>query len=120
MPSTSISVVTGGTSGIGEAIAAGLVAAGHQVVLVARDEGRAAHAIERLARPTNTAPPLVVRADLRSPAETRAAAARLLDLVPRIDVLVHCAGICPIRLARTPEGLEASFAVNALAPLILN
>lgn len=119
MKDTPISVVTGGTSGIGQAIAAGLVTAGHQIVLLARDERRAAQVVQRL-RPAAAPPPLVVRADLRSPADTRAAAARVLDLVPRINVLVHCAGIWPARLERTTEGLEASFVVNALAPLILN
>jgi len=120
MDTAPITILTGGTSGIGQALTAGLVAAGHQVVLIARDEGRAARVLSGLARPPGMAAPLVVRADLRAPAQTRAAAARVLDLVPRIDGLVHCAGIWPARLERTAEGLEASFAVNALAPLILN
>jgi NAD(P)-dependent dehydrogenase (short-subunit alcohol dehydrogenase family) len=122
MDNTPISVVTGGTSGIGQAIAAGLVAAGHQIILVARDEGRAARTVETRSRRATAGapPPRVVLADLRSPVETRAAAARLLDVAPRIDALVHCAGIWPARLERTAEGLEASFAVNALAPLILD
>jgi NAD(P)-dependent dehydrogenase (short-subunit alcohol dehydrogenase family) len=122
MHTAPISVVTGGTSGIGQALVAGLAAAGHQVVLVARDEKRARDVVARLAHAARAAapPPLLVLADLRSLAETRAAGARLLEVVPRIDVLVHCAGIWPPRLERTPEGLETSFAVNAMAPLVLN
>jgi NAD(P)-dependent dehydrogenase (short-subunit alcohol dehydrogenase family) len=122
MESPLISVVTGGTSGIGQAIAAGLVAAGHGVVLVARDERRAAAAVAgwKASGTIAVSDPQVVLADLRSPAQTRTAAARLLELVPRIDVLVHSAGIWPARLERTAEGLEASFAVNTMAPVILN
>jgi len=115
-------VVTGATSGLGRAITAGLLAQGAQVVLVARDEQRAARTLEEYRRAglAAAARAQVVLVDLRSPAQTRAAALRLLEVVPRIDVLVHCAGVWPARMEHTAEGLETSFAVNALAPMILN
>lgn len=121
-PSPPTCVVTGATSGIGQAIVGGLMAGGARVILVARDGGRATATLDqhRRAGVVPARPPAVVLGDLRSPAQTRVAALRVLELVPRIDVLVHCAGIWPARLERTAEGLEASFAVNALAPMILN
>ena len=47
-------------------------------------------------------------------------AAALLDACPRVDVLVHNAGLWPSRRVLTEDGLEAAFAVNHLAPFLLN
>src|SRR5580704_12207658 len=68
---TRVAAVTGGAGAIGGAIAAGLRAAGHQVVILDRDSD----------------PP----ADLAEPDAVRAAAAGLLATHGRCDVLVHAA-----------------------------
>jgi len=68
---TRVAAVTGGAGAIGGAIAAGLRAAGHQVVILDRDGD----------------PP----ADLAEPDAVRAAAAGLLATHGRCDVLVHAA-----------------------------
>jgi NAD(P)-dependent dehydrogenase (short-subunit alcohol dehydrogenase family) len=61
----------------------------------------------------------VVLADLASLAEVRRAAAEILASCPRIDVLVNNAGIVNLRRERSADGLEATFAVNHLAPFLL-
>ena len=68
---TRVAAVTGGAGAIGGAIAAGLRAAGHQVVILDRDGD----------------PPV----DLAEPDAVRAAAAGLLATHGRCDVLVHAA-----------------------------
>ncbi|MFD4143654.1 SDR family oxidoreductase, partial [Streptomyces sp. NPDC058572] len=58
--------------------------------------------------------------DLSALSGMRSAAAELLRVVPHIDVLVHNAGVWPTRLERTGDGFEQAFAVNHLAPFLLN
>ena len=68
---TRVAAVTGGAGAIGGAIAAGLLAAGHEVVILDRDGD----------------PPV----DLSETNAVRAAAAAVLDRYGRCDVLVHAA-----------------------------
>jgi len=68
---TRVAAVTGGAGAIGSAICAGLLAAGHQVLILDRDGD----------------PPV----DLGEPGEVRAAAAAVLARYGRCDVLVHAA-----------------------------
>ncbi len=86
-----VAVVTGGTSGIGLALAKGLAAAGADVVPISRRaEGvdAAAGEIESLGRRT-------VRAtgDVTDRASLEAALRSTLDGLGKIDILVNCAGI---------------------------
>jgi NAD(P)-dependent dehydrogenase (short-subunit alcohol dehydrogenase family) len=115
-------VVTGASSGIGRAVAGALAARGLRVVMVCRDRERGERArreITAAAAPGGPPPELVV-ADLAPLAGVRAAARALLERCPRLDVLVHNAGVWPVRLERTADGLEVGFAVNHLAPFVLN
>ena len=60
--------------------------------------------------------PLV--ADLASRAHVRALGDELARL-PRLDVLVHGAGVWHLRRRETPDGIEETLAVNHLAPFAL-
>jgi NAD(P)-dependent dehydrogenase (short-subunit alcohol dehydrogenase family) len=113
-------VVTGGGSGLGRAISEALARAGHRVVLLCRDPQRGERARAEIAAGTGNPAIELVLGDLAERAATRAAAGTLRERYGRIDVLVHNAGIWPTRLERTEEGLERSFAINHLAPFILN
>jgi NAD(P)-dependent dehydrogenase (short-subunit alcohol dehydrogenase family) len=90
------------------------------VVLLCRDGQRGERARAEIAAATGNPAIEVVVADLAVRAQTRAAARTLVEQGPRVDVLVHNAGIWPTRLERTAEGLERSFVVNHLAPFLLN
>jgi NAD(P)-dependent dehydrogenase (short-subunit alcohol dehydrogenase family) len=83
-----ISVVTGGGSGIGRAVALTLAGRGDLVVCVDRDEGAAAGTAAAAGTPVD-----VHRLDVTDPASCDALVADVVSRHGRIDVLVTCAGI---------------------------
>jgi len=108
-------VLTGATSGIGQAAASELAARGARLVLVARSPARADDAVAAIRARTSGAAVDVVRGDLASLRELRAAAGEVLARCPRIDVLVNNAGVFKLWRETTVDGYEATFAVNHLA-----
>ncbi len=102
-------LITGATSGLGLATARAVRARGVGVVAAGRD-GRAVTAVaERLG-----CEPLVL--DLARLADVRAA----VDRLPPLDAVACNAAVQVLRgPARTPDGLEETFAVNHLAHLAL-
>ncbi|HSS94983.1 MAG TPA: SDR family NAD(P)-dependent oxidoreductase, partial [Candidatus Dormibacteraeota bacterium] len=108
-------LVTGSADGLGRMAAQRLLAAGHDVVLHARNEVRAKTALA--ANPKASA---VVVGDLASITETRALAGQANRLGP-FDAIIHNAGVGDreARRIETAEGLEHIFAINALAPYLL-
>lgn len=107
-------LVTGSTDGIGRETASMLATAGHRVVLHARSEERAAHAVASV-----PAAAAVIVGDLASLDETRAVAAAA-EAVGPFDVVVHNAGVGGwIDRTTTVDGLERIFQVNVLAPYLL-
>lgn len=106
-------VVTGGR-GIGFAVAEEFVRQDCRVVLVTRDRARGEQAVAALGDSAE-----LVVGDLSVLADIRAVADELRQL-DRVDLLVHNAGIWPTKLVRTPDGFEQAFAVNHLAPFMLN
>lgn len=112
-----VCIVTGATSGIGKAAATALAKQGAQVVLVARDRGRAEATATEIGA-VSPAQPTVEIADLASMAQVRELAGRLGSL-ERIDVLVNNAGLVQQQRHASPDGFEHVFAVNHLAPFLL-
>jgi 3-oxoacyl-[acyl-carrier protein] reductase len=105
---TPVAVVTGGSRGIGRAIAEQLAQDGYAVVVLDRDEpGARATAAEIGAH--------AVAADVTEPAAVRAALGRL----DRIDVLVNNAGAWRFQTLRevTPEDYRAVMDTNVLGTL---
>lgn len=106
--------VTGSADGIGLQTARDLLAAGHRVVLHARDEQRAEQT--RAAVPTAAA---VVVGDVSSQAQTRSLAAAATAHGP-YDAIVHNVGVGSAGSRElTEDGIERILAVNVLAPYLL-
>jgi NAD(P)-dependent dehydrogenase (short-subunit alcohol dehydrogenase family) len=114
-----LAVVTGGTSGIGRAAAAGLAERGFRLVLVGRDSGRGEQAVRELAAVAGQGAVEFSAADLASLGQTRALARRLLSRHASVDVLVNNAGGQYADRRITEDGREATLATNVLAPLLL-
>lgn len=112
-------LITGATSGIGFATAAGLARLGARVVLVSRDPGRGERARQALAASTGWNDLEVLHADLASLASLRHLAATFLERHDRLDVLVNNAGVVESRRRLSVDGIELTFAVNVVAPFLL-
>jgi NAD(P)-dependent dehydrogenase (short-subunit alcohol dehydrogenase family) len=109
-------VLTGGTSGIGEAAALQLAALGARLVLVARDPQRAEATLQRLKPGVKHTAHI---ADLSRLAEIQRVAQEIAAAEPRIDVLINNAGVMSAERQLTADGLELTFATNHLAYFIL-
>ena len=98
---TPVSLVTGGTGGIGRAVAADLTRRGHHVLTVGRSAGA------------------TVAADLALLRDTDRTATEVVRRTDRLDALVLCAGVFAMRAEWTDEDLERSFVLNYLSRFLL-
>ncbi|MCB1701971.1 MAG: SDR family NAD(P)-dependent oxidoreductase [Pseudomonadales bacterium] len=112
-------LVTGATSGVGEATATALAGLGARVTLVARDEGKAAASARKIREQTGNPNIAVELCDLSVMSEVHALADRLLAAGEVIDVLVNNAGALFNPRQQTSEGFEKSFALLLLSPFVL-
>lgn len=111
-------LITGGTSGIGKATATALAAMGARVVLTGRNEERGERAVEEIQRESGSEVSLML-ADLAVQADVRRLAEEFQERHDRIDVLVNNAGVVQSERTETTDGIEATLAVNHLAPFLL-
>ncbi len=86
-----VAIVTGGSSGIGEAIALGLCQEGATVVIVARDKDKLHEAAQRIAARTGGHAHVAV-ADVTSAGDVSAMVSETAAKYGRIDALVNSAG----------------------------
>jgi len=108
-------VITGATSGVGEAAAEKLAAMGARIVGVARDRSRGDARLARLKGNGHT----MHYADLSRIAEMRRVAAEIAAAEPRIDVLINNAAAAVRQRRVTEDGLELTFATNHMAYFVV-
>lgn len=114
-----VSLVTGGTDGIGRAVALQLAEAGDRVLLVGRNTERAAEVLEELHAIRPGPDHAFLQADLSLLADTSRVAKEVRRLTKRLDAVVFCAGILSIVPEWTAEGLERNFVLNYLNRYLL-
>ncbi len=112
-------LVTGATSGVGEAAARALAELGARVTLVARDKRKAEATAEAIRKQSGNPNVDVEIADLSVQAQVHGLADRLLAAGTPIDILINNAGALFNPRQQTAEGFEKSFALLLLSPYIL-
>lgn len=120
-----IALVTGATSGIGFHTAQGLATRGATVVITGRDPKRGADAVAAISAAAGHQGVAFIPVDHASVGANRELAPALtgqlkrLGLPERLDVLVNNVGGIFATRTVTPDGYEATFAVNFLAPYVV-
>lgn len=113
-------LITGATSGIGRHTALTLARDGFRVVIVGRRPDATEQTAEWLTRQTGNPHIDVLTGDLTSQADVRRIAREFAATHTGLDVLINNAGGVFPRWALTDDGVERTWALNHLAPLLLS
>lgn len=113
-------VFTGGTDGMGKVAAEKLAKMGATIILLGRNEEKSRLAIKTLKSLSQNDAIHYVQCDLSKQQSIRKAAQIILQQCPRIDILINCAGMNAGERVVTEDGMEMTWAVNHLAPFLLN
>jgi NAD(P)-dependent dehydrogenase (short-subunit alcohol dehydrogenase family) len=114
-----VCLVTGANRGIGREIALQLARAGAAVMVHARSADRVEATVADLKAASGSELIRGFAADFLLQQEVRQLAADVMAATDRLDVLVNNAGVFNLYRAAAPDGHEATFTVNHLAPFIL-
>jgi NAD(P)-dependent dehydrogenase (short-subunit alcohol dehydrogenase family) len=114
-----IALVTGGTDGIGKAIAHVLAGQGIGLVIVGSNAEKGAAAVSELRQSSGNDQIEFVQADLSLMRNVSALAVKVRERWPRLRYLVLCAGIMRGQHTLTAEGIETNFAINYLSRFAL-
>ncbi len=114
-----ICLITGATSGIGQATAMGLAKLGATVVVAGRNEERCQNTVAYIQQETGNFHVDYLLADLSVQAQVRKMAENFKSRYKRLDVLVNNAGAINFFRRVTEDGLEMTFALNHLAYFLL-
>jgi dehydrogenase/reductase SDR family member 12 len=112
-------IVTGATSGLGEAAAAGFARRGATVWLVVRNAQRGELSRARIAQRTGSDELRLASCDLSEMRSVRRFAKEFSERSPRLDVLVNNAGVLTGERTLSADGIELTFATNVLGPFLL-
>lgn len=115
-----VALVTGASSGLGEAVAIALAEAGADVALVARSEEDLRRVEKEVSGTGQRA--LVLPTDLASVGETLEAVERTVETFGRVDMLINAAGTDAPGLVEDleVEDWDRTLAVNLRAPFLLS
>ncbi|HET9119367.1 MAG TPA: SDR family NAD(P)-dependent oxidoreductase [Solirubrobacterales bacterium] len=116
-----VALVTGGGSGVGEAVCEGFAAAGARVHMLIRNRERGEAAISRIESRLPGAREAIELevCDLSDLSSIRRLAGSFRARSDRLDLLVHNAGVLPAERVHTRDGVELTFATNVLGPFLL-
>ncbi len=113
-------LVTGSTDGIGKHTAEMLIKDGATVLLHGRNLKKLHSTQENLLHKYPNAKLKIYCRDISTIDDTKALAHDIMNDNPRLDALINNAGIFTSKYEITKDGLESTFAVNVMAPYILN
>ena len=111
-----IVVITGCSSGIGIETARALAVTGATVVATARNLTKAREALKAIGSEGQLK---LVEMDNNSLDSVRKASKEILQIAPKINVLINNAGIMATPYAKTKDGFESQFGVNHLSHFLL-
>lgn len=112
-------LVTGASSGLGEAAAEGLARLGATVHLLVRDEVKGRRVLDEIQADVPDADLHLEVCDVADLADVRRFADDLVSRVERLDVLVHNAGAMPPERTEAPGGHELTVTLHVLGPLLM-
>ncbi len=107
-------VITGASSGLGRESARALAAVGAKVILAARNTDALAETERWIRSDVPDAKTATVELDLTSLTSVRAAAGKIGETSPVIDILMNNAGVMFTPFSRTQDGFEIQFGTNHL------
>ncbi|KAI8050402.1 hypothetical protein BDF22DRAFT_694659 [Syncephalis plumigaleata] len=122
-----VAVVTGANTGIGYHIALQLALHGSRVYAACRNEERAQAAIDSIKDEVRKAhsdskdsePDIrFLSLDLNSLAQVDVAAKKLINIEPKIHILINNAGIMGVPFTMTDDNIESHFGVNHIGPTL--
>jgi len=119
VPARRTALVTGGTGGIGRAVAIRLAHGGDRVIFVGRNQERGAAVLTALRDISPGVEHAFLPADLSLLSATADVGDRVAMLTDRVDAAVFCAGILSTVPEWTAEGLERNFVLNYLTRYLL-
>lgn len=111
-------IITGATSGVGEAAARRFARGGANLILICRNHEKAENLKAEIQKSFNVKIDLIV-ADFSDLSQVRTAATMILERFPHIDVLINNIGMHNTKRVLTPDGFEIVFCVNHLASFLL-
>jgi NAD(P)-dependent dehydrogenase (short-subunit alcohol dehydrogenase family) len=113
-----VCLVTGANSGLGLAVASGLAAREATVYMLCRNAERGSAAQKAISEETRNPNVHLHVVDVSSLKSIHDFAGRFAS--PRIDVLIHNAGVLPLERDLTHDGLELTVATHLVGPFLLN